>query len=380
MIHVDRLSKRYGSFKAVDGIHFEMGRGEIVGLLGPNGAGKTTTMRMLTTYLRPTSGRATLAGHDVLDEPLEVRRSVGYLPESVPLYPEMRVREYLWYRARLRDVPRSSRRRAIGEVVRRCRIDEVENRVIGQLSRGFRQRVGLAESMVHDPEILILDEPTAGLDPLQIREVRDLIRELGERHTILLSTHILSEVEAVCGRVIIIAKGRIAVDDRLPNLQKQSAITLEARGPSDAIRTAIQTITGVERVVARARHGDYAAIEVHTKDNHDLREIICQKLVSNGWPLRQLDLRRLHARRALQPDREPVHPRGRAGWERMMVRHVANLVARELGAYFLSPMAYLVLLAFQVLAFFNFWEMVDALSEPQRALEPARPHEPVHLG
>lgn len=292
MIHVDKLSKRYGSFKAVDGIHFDVGRGEIVGLLGPNGAGKTTTMRMLTTYLAPTSGRAALAGYDVLDDPLEVRRRVGYLPENVPLYPEMRVREYLTYRARLRDVPRTERKRAIGEVVRRCGIGEVENRVIGQLSRGFRQRVGLADSMVHDPEILILDEPTSGLDPLQIREVRHLIRDLGQRHTILLSTHILSEVEAVCNRVIIIAGGRIAVDDRLANLQRQSTIVVEARGPAESIRAAIQTIPSVERVVALARQDDHAALEVHTRENEDVREVICQKLVSAGWPLRQLDLRR----------------------------------------------------------------------------------------
>src|SRR5271170_247187 len=230
MIQVDRLSKKYGSFKAVDRISFEVGRGEIVGLLGPNGAGKTTTMRMLTTYLAPTSGRATLAGHDTLDEPLQVRRSVGYLPENVPLYHEMRVKEYLRFRAKLKDVSRPERRRAVSEVVSRCQLGEVENRIIGQLSRGYRQRVGLAEAMVHDPPILILDEPTAGLDPLQIREVREMIRELAKQHTILLSTHILSEVEAVCGRVIIIAGGRIALDDQLVNLHRQSSIVLEARG------------------------------------------------------------------------------------------------------------------------------------------------------
>ena len=255
MIHVDRLSKRFGSFRAVDGIRFEVGRGEIVGLLGPNGAGKTTTMRMLTTYLSPTSGQATLAGHDVLDEPIEVRRKVGYLPENVPLYPDMRVNEYLRYRSKLKDVPRSERRRAIAEVVRRCQLGEVEGRIIGQLSRGFRQRVGLAESMVHDPEILILDEPTAGLDPIQIREVRDMIRELAERHTILLSTHILSEVEAVCGRVIIIARGRIVLDDQLANLQRQGVITVEVRGPAASIRAVIQTIPGVERANPGSRRG-----------------------------------------------------------------------------------------------------------------------------
>jgi ABC-2 type transport system ATP-binding protein len=292
MIHVDRLSKRYGSVKAVDGIRFDVGPGEIVGLLGPNGAGKTTTIRMLTTYLSPTSGRAALAGHDVLDEPLEVRRKVGYLPENVPLYPDMRVSEYLRYRSKLKDVPRSNRRQAIAEVVRRCQLGDVEGRVIGQLSRGFRQRVGLAEAMIHDPPILILDEPTSGLDPIQIREVREMIRELAQQHTILLSTHILSEVEAVCGRVIIIARGRIALDDQLANLRRQSAITVEARGAAGSIRAVIQTIPGVERTTLVREDGAYSCFEVHTRDSEDLREAMSQKLVSNGWPLRQIDLRR----------------------------------------------------------------------------------------
>jgi ABC-2 type transport system ATP-binding protein len=292
MIHVERLSKRFGSYNAVDCASFDVDGRQIVGLLGPNGAGKTTTMRILTTYLSATSGRASLAGHDVLDEPLAVRRKVGYLPENVPLYPEMRVNEYLRFRARLKDVPRSQRRRAIADVVSRCRLGEVENRIIGQLSRGFRQRVGLAEAMVHDPEILILDEPTSGLDPMQIREVRELIRELATTHTILLSTHILPEVEAVCARVIIIVRGRIALDDQLANLQSQGAITLEARGPSEAIRAALQTIPGVGRVVLARRDGDHACFEVQTRDGQDVREAISHKLVTNGWPIRQLDLRR----------------------------------------------------------------------------------------
>src|SRR3954453_4073420 len=187
MIQVDGLSKHYGTVKAVDGLTFAIGRGEIVGLLGLNGAGKTTTMRMLTTFLQPTSGRAALACHDVLDEPLEVRRRVGYLPENVPLYLEMRVREYLSYRAKLKDVPRPRRRAAIHAVVARCHLGDVEDRILGHLSKGYRQRVGLAEAMVHDPDILILDEPTAGLDPIQIREVRALIRELGDGPTTFLS-------------------------------------------------------------------------------------------------------------------------------------------------------------------------------------------------
>ncbi len=292
MIQVDRLSRRFGSFRAVDGISFEVSEGEIVGLLGPNGAGKTTTMRMLTTYLGPTSGRAALAGFDVLDDPLEVRRRVGYLPENVPLYVEMRVREFLRFRARLKDVPRSKLRRAVAEVVGRCRLEEVENRIIGQLSRGFRQRVGLAEAMIHDPPILILDEPTAGLDPIQILEVRALIRDLGDRHTILLSTHILPEVEAICGRVIIIARGKIAVDERLEDLRRGSAIEVEARGPAEAIRAALQTIPGVEQVVLSQQQGEHAGFQIQTQGDQDLREAISRKLHSNGWILRRLDLRR----------------------------------------------------------------------------------------
>ncbi len=292
MIEVDRLSRRFGSFRAVDDVSFAVGTGEIVGLLGPNGAGKTTTMRMLTTYLTPTSGRAVLAGHDVLDEPLEVRRKLGYLPESVPLYPEMRVREFLRFRARLKDVPRSSLRRAISEVVTRCRLEEVENRIIGQLSRGYRQRVGLAGALLHDPPILILDEPTSGLDPIQILEVRSLIRELGARHTILLSTHILPEVEAVCNRVIIIARGRIAVDGRLEDLRRESSIVVEAKGPADAIAPALQTVAGVDRVAVEGQDGPFVALRVQARDGRDLREAVGQKLVSNGWPLRRLDLSR----------------------------------------------------------------------------------------
>jgi ABC-2 type transport system ATP-binding protein len=204
----------------------------------------------------------------------------------------MRVREFLRFRARLKDVPRSNLRRAIAEVVARCGLEDVENRIIGQLSRGYRQRVGLAEALLHDPPILILDEPTSGLDPIQILEVRSLIRELGERHTILLSTHILPEVEAVCSRVIIIARGRIAVDERLEGLRRDNAIVVEARGPADAIRAALQTVPGVDRVLTEGQDGPYAELRVHTRDGRDLREAIGQKLASNGWPLRRLDLHR----------------------------------------------------------------------------------------
>ena len=250
-------------------------------------------MRMLTTFLPPTSGRAALAGHDVLDEPLEVRRKVGYLPENVPLYPEMRVREYLDFRAKLKDVPRPRRRAAIDEVVARCQLGEVEDRVLGHLSKGYRQRVGLAEAMVHDPDILILDEPTAGLDPIQIREVRALIRELGDRHTILLSTHIMSEVEAVCGRVIIIARGRIAVDDPLDRLRTGQRDRARGRGPAEAIRQALESAPGVERVGLTGQRGRARRVrgpDRATGPTSARRS--ASGVVQNGWPLRQLDLRR----------------------------------------------------------------------------------------
>ena len=292
MIEVERLSKHYHSVRAVDRVGFSVGRGEIVGLLGPNGAGKTTTMRMLTTYLAPTSGRAVLAGHDVLDEPLEVRKKVGYLPENVPLYPEMRVREYLSYRAKLRDVPRSIRRRSIDGVLEKCKLMDVDARILGHLSKGYRQRVGLAEAMIHDPDILVLDEPTAGLDPMQIREVRSLIRELGDRHTILLSTHIMSEVEAVCGRVLMIVKGKVALDDQLDHIQERGAILLEVRGPSQAIRKAIEAVPGVSRVGITDHQGEIVQVEVLAEGGADLREVLAHRVIQNGWALRLLELRR----------------------------------------------------------------------------------------
>jgi gliding motility-associated transport system ATP-binding protein len=292
MIQVERLSKRYGPVRAIDRISFQVGRGEIVGFLGPNGAGKTTTMRVLTTFLPPTSGRARLAGHDVLDEALAVRRKVGYLPENVPLYNEMRVREFLDFRARLKDVPRARRRAAIDGVVTRCGIEEVETKIIGHLSRGFRQRVGLAEAMVHDPDILILDEPTASLDPIQIREVRALIRELGERHTILLSTHIMSEVEAVCGRVILIVQGRIGLDEQVESFKAGTAIVVEARGPAESIRRALESVPHVARVTETVRNGDHTTFEVQARGDTDPRESIAQRLVQNGWGVSQLMLRR----------------------------------------------------------------------------------------
>jgi ABC-2 type transport system ATP-binding protein len=226
MIEARQLSKRYGDVYAVQGVSFEVGRGEVVGFLGPNGAGKTTTMRMLTGFVPPTDGTAVIAGHDIFSDPLAARRAIGYLPETLPLYPEMSVRSYLEYVARIKDVPRRERRGAVDRALERCGLAHVARHVIGTLSKGYRQRVGIAQAIVHDPEVLILDEPTVGLDPLQVREIRQLLRDLANprdgqpQHTVILSTHILPEVEAICRRVILMNGGRKVVDAPLAELTK----------------------------------------------------------------------------------------------------------------------------------------------------------------
>ncbi|MCU0683066.1 MAG: ABC transporter ATP-binding protein [Polyangiaceae bacterium] len=221
MIEVRQLHKKYGPLAALRDVSFDVGEGEVVGFLGPNGAGKSTTLRILAGFLGMTSGRVRVAGHDVIDEPLEARAAVGYMPEAVPLYPEMRVEEYLRFRAELKGVARRERAGAVDRAIDRARVGGVADSLIGHLSKGFRQRVGLADALVASPPILILDEPTAGLDPNQIREVRALVRELGRRHTVLLSTHILSEVEATCDRAIVIARGRLVAEGTLEALRSQ---------------------------------------------------------------------------------------------------------------------------------------------------------------
>jgi ABC-2 type transport system ATP-binding protein len=220
MIEARGLSKWYGDVVAVDDVSFSIGRGEVVGFLGPNGAGKTTTMRMLTGFLPPTDGTALVAGHDIFEESLAARRAIGYLPETPPLYPEMSVTGYLEYVARIKEVPRRQRRTAVDRALERCGLVDVRRRVIGALSKGYRQRVGLAQAIVHDPAVLVLDEPTVGLDPLQIREIRALIAQLAreEKHTVILSTHILPEVEAICRHVIMVSGGRKVVDSPLEEL------------------------------------------------------------------------------------------------------------------------------------------------------------------
>ena len=292
MIKVSHLTKKFAGCTAVDDVSFEVGRGEIVGFLGPNGAGKTTTMRILACYLPATGGSATVAGHDVFADSLEVRRRIGYLPENVPLYPEMRVDEYLQFRAALKGVPAASRRKRIGEVKDLCGLKDVGRRIIGQLSKGYRQRVGLAESMVHDPDLLILDEPTIGLDPNQIRQVRGLIKDLAQRHTILLSTHILTEVEMTCRRVLIIHRGRIVASDTPENLrglmQGGAQVTVELRGPGEQVLAGLQALPGVRRVAAEVAGEGWTRYVLEGEGDADVRPAVFDAVSRGGWALREL--------------------------------------------------------------------------------------------
>jgi len=291
MIKVNHLSKRYADVYAINDVSFEVPEGEILGLLGPNGAGKTTTMRILTCYMPATSGSALVAGFDVFRDSVNVRRQIGYLPENVPLYPEMRVREYLAFRAKLKKVPSRERSKKIDECIEKCRITDVQKQIIGTLSKGYRQRVGLADTLVHDPKILILDEPTIGLDPNQIRQVRQLIKELGEKHTILLSTHILPEVEMICSNVIIINKGKIVAMDTPSNLASQlrsgSNIGLEVRGNGEKINSALSGIKGVKKVTWHDK-GEISKYAVETEKNVDIREEVFAQVVKNSGIIREM--------------------------------------------------------------------------------------------
>jgi ABC-2 type transport system ATP-binding protein len=311
MIQVRDLTKYFGPVLAVDHISFEVDRGEIVGFLGPNGAGKTTTLRILTSYLPATSGSARVAGYDVLLQSLEVRQHIGYLPENVPLYGEMRVEEYLNYRAKLKGVNRKERPQRLDYCLERCRLRQVRRRLVGTLSRGYRQRVGLADALLHDPPILILDEPTAGLDPVQIRETLALIRDLGTDHTILLSTHILSEVEAVCDRVILIYAGRIALSSSLEELEQARAVLVEVRAPSEQAREVLRQVPGVASVLPAGPVEDgISRFEVQVQGEQDVREAISQALMQRGWPLRRLEQKRRRLEEAffeVLRTRDPLH-------------------------------------------------------------------------
>lgn len=291
MIKVSGVKKKYPARLAVDNISFEVGRGEIVGFLGPNGAGKTTTMRMLTGYLPMSSGRIEVAGYNVAMQPQEVRKRIGYLPENCPLYPEMRVDEYLRFRAELKGVKASARKAKIAEVKEQCGLTEVGRRIIGQLSKGYRQRVGLADSLVHDPDLLILDEPTVGLDPYQIRQVRELIKQLSEKHTILLCTHILPEVEAICERILIINEGRIVADDAEENLHRKlhasSVIEMEIRADREGAVARINAMEGVDVRNCNELSDGWIWIETEA-DSSEMRVELFNLAVAEGWALREL--------------------------------------------------------------------------------------------
>ena len=296
MIEVANLTKRYAGRTAVSDISFTVARGEIVGLLGPNGAGKSTTMRILSCFLPATSGSARVAGCDVFDQSQEVRRRIGYMPENNPLYPEMRVREYLKFRARLKGLGWRASRRRVSTVMEQCGLADVGRRVIGQLSKGYRQRVGLADALVHEPELIILDEPTIGLDPHQIRSVRQLIKSLAGRHTILISTHILPEAEMLCSRMLIMFDGRILAADTPDNLQRRMAggsrIIAEIAAPADALLELWSQVPEIGQFDVSASDSGFQRCVLQPRDGMDLRPLIFALVRERNWALRELTRRR----------------------------------------------------------------------------------------
>jgi ABC-2 type transport system ATP-binding protein len=289
MIEVESLTKRYGRTTAVDGVSFRVERGEILGFLGPNGAGKTTTMRILTCYLPPTEGTARVAGYDVFSQPMEVKRRVGYLPETPPLYPDMSVREYLDFCSRIKGVPAKERRTRVSAAIEKCRVGDVRDKLIAKLSKGYRQRVGLAQAILHNPDVLILDEPTAGLDPKQIIETRELIRSLAGDHTVILSTHILPEVSVTCGRVVIINKGRVVAEDTPDNLTRRlkgaGTIRVEARGEAGSVLEVVRAVPGVLAAHPRGGHDGSVIVDVEAEAGRDVRAELAWAVVTKGHAL-----------------------------------------------------------------------------------------------
>ncbi len=293
MIEVDHLTKVYNGRKAIDDISFKVEKGEILGFLGPNGAGKTTTMRILTCYMPSTAGTARVAGYDVFEESLEVRKRIGYLPESPPLYPEMTVESYLAFVAKIKGVPGSRRNAHVDEVMGKCSVGDVRKRIIGKLSKGYKQRVGLAQSLLNNPDVLVLDEPTIGLDPKQIFEVRSLIKGLAGNHTVILSTHILPEVSMTCSRVVIINNGKVVAMDTPEGLTTHAKgaerVALLVDGPREAVSEKLQGIDGVLKVqVSGGDDGRPANYDVECKLNTDLRRTLASTVVSNGWGLLEM--------------------------------------------------------------------------------------------
>jgi ABC-2 type transport system ATP-binding protein len=297
MITVTELTKKYARHTAVDHVSFEVQKGQIVGFLGPNGAGKTTTMRMLTCFLPPTSGQATVAGFDVLEQPFEVKKRIGYLPETPPLYPEMRTAEYLAFVGSLKGLTGAELTKRVEYVLDRCSVADVRDKLLGKLSKGYRQRVGLAQAIIHNPDVLILDEPTSGLDPKQINETRDLIKSLAGDHTIILSTHILPEVEQTCQYVLIINKGKLVVKDSVNNLQNRArgaeSLLVEVAGrngdvDSTSVQRRLELIPGVSRVVFKEKVQNRAAFEIESRKDGFVRGDLARTIVESGWDLNEL--------------------------------------------------------------------------------------------
>ena len=295
MIKVENLTKRFGRVTAIDNVSFEVERGEIVGFLGPNGAGKTTTMRVLSCFLPATGGRVRIAGLDVFTNSLEVRSRIGYLPENVALYPEMRVEEYLRYRGRLRGLSGKKLRMRVSEILVDCDLQDVGKAVIGRLSKGYKQRIGLADSLLHRPELLILDEPTIGLDPNQIRHIRQLIKGLARHHTVLLSSHILPEVEMICSRLLIINNGRIVASDTPANLtglmRGNVRVTAEIRGPGQEVMSRLETVPDVIRVRSEG-DGEWGRFTFECAKDSDIREELFEVISARGWSMRELSAER----------------------------------------------------------------------------------------
>ena len=297
MIKVEGLTKRYARTVAVDNISFEVEKGQIVGFLGPNGAGKTTTMRVLTCFLPPTAGTATVAGFDVQEHPIEVKRRIGYLPESPPLCPEMDVIGYLEFTGKLKGIPSADIKKRVDEVLERCAIGDVRDKLIAKLSKGYRQRVGLAQAIIHNPDVLILDEPTSGLDPKQIIEIRELLKSLAGNHTIILSTHILSEVEHSCQRVIIISQGKLVAIDSVANLtnrlrgSESVALEIEAATGSpnpSGVQLRLEQVAGVRSVAMKDSKDGRLTFEVESLQGRQIRADLARSVVNAGWNLSEL--------------------------------------------------------------------------------------------
>lgn len=290
MIKVQNLTKSFANVKALDGVSFEVSKGEVIGFLGPNGAGKTTTMRILTGFFPPTSGKVEIAGFDIFEDSLEVRKRIGYLPENTPLYQDMEVYAFLRYIAELKDVEPEKKNEHIKAIMNRCGLLHMKDEVISRLSKGYKQRVGLAQALIGDPEVLILDEPTIGLDPKQIIEIRNLIKELGKEKTIILSTHILPEVAVTCTRVIIINEGKIVAEDTPDNLENKvsgvAKVIVTVRGGNpDLIKTRLQGISGVSNVTVLKNHAGLTDLGVQSEKDVDARDKISQIVVQNNWGL-----------------------------------------------------------------------------------------------